>query len=110
MKGSIVTTMAGALALAAGSTFNADEAGSIPAGAEQLSRIYPGVQVGFDQGRVRVLYGVPMTPGMTPAAAAQMFLAQHQAAFGAGNLDLRQVWTADLGNGRHTVVAYRQYM
>jgi Zn-dependent metalloprotease len=105
----IALTTAAAFFLAAGA-FAANEAGVAPVGAQALMTIYPGAQVAFDQGRVRAIYGMPMTPGVTPAAAAALFLQQHGDAFGAGALDLRQVWTADLGNGRQTVFAYRQYM
>src|SRR5262245_25014441 len=110
MKRIAIVTTAAALMLAAGSIATADQLGATPVAAEQLMRIYPGAQIAFDQGRVRSVYGVPMTPGARPAQAASLFLQQHSGAFGAGALDLRPTWSSDLGNGRHTVFAYQQYL
>jgi Zn-dependent metalloprotease len=72
--------------------------------------MYPGAQASQDQGRVRSIYGVPMTPGLKAADAASLFLQQHARAFGAGDLDLRLFSSADTQSGRHSVFAFQQYI
>ena len=110
MKTGIRMTLVAALVLAAGTAVSADVTANNSAPTDELLRMYDGSQVELDQGRVRAFYGAPMTPGVTPAAAAQMFLQLHGNAFQAGPLDLREVWSSDLGNGRHAVFAYEQYI
>jgi len=110
MKRNVMVQAAMALVLAAGAAVSADSGVVYPAPTEQLMRMYPGTQVAWDQGRIRSIYGTPMTPGVTPDAAATLWLKQHGEAFGAGEVDLRPVWSADLGNGRHTVFAYKQFI
>src|SRR6188474_902979 len=110
MRHRSMRNLAAAIVLAAGAAVSADDGVDLPQATEQLLRLYPGTQVLQDQGRVRAIYGKPMTPGLTPRNAADWFLSQHAAALGAGNADLRPIWSADLGNGRHTSFAYRQWI
>jgi hypothetical protein len=99
--------LAAATFMAAGAAASAD---ALPQATEQLQRLYPGVQVLQEQGRVLAIYGKPMTPGLTPQGAVDWFLAQHAGALGVSNPELRPMWATDLGNGRHTSFAYSQWI
>jgi hypothetical protein len=81
---------------------------TVPDAARALQQVYPGARVHMDQGRVRVIYGVPMTWAGTPDAAAAQFLQFHGRAFGAGPLTLREAWSTPVQNGRFTAYAYNQ--
>src|SRR4051812_3743891 len=80
----------------------------LPEAANQLLRMYPGAQVYKEHERVKIIYGVPMTPGMNARAASSSFIQTHGAAFGCGTLELREDWTADFGDGSRTVFCYQQ--
>src|SRR5229473_1185050 len=108
MNHSTRMSVVAATVLAAGTCVSADVVADLPEATNQLLRMYPGAQVALDQGRVRTIYGSPMSPGMTTQGAADLFLQHHVGALGAGNADLRQVWSADLGNARQSVYAYEQ--
>lgn len=56
--------------------------------------MYPGLRVYKDQDRPRIFYGMPMTMGATPEDAAELWLESHSEAFGAGALELRQLWAS----------------
>ncbi len=93
--------------LAAGQEARAGET-AIPDAARMLQQMYPGARVHMDQGRVRVIYGVPMTWAGTSDDAAAQFLQFHANAFGAGPLTLRKAWSTPVQNGRFTAYAYNQ--
>jgi len=57
---------------------------------------------------VRAIYGVPMTAGATPAAAAQGWLSQHADAFGAGEVELDAAFSSTIMSGRFTAFGYTQ--
>ena len=80
----------------------------LPRAADELMRMYPGSQVHKDQDRVRIIYGVPMTPGLTPRDAAQSFIQMHGEAFGCGQLAVAESWSVPFKNERFTVFAYQQ--
>ena len=98
-----IAPAAALLVLAAGAA-----ADTTPPAAQDLQRLYPGARVHMDEGRVRVLYGVPMTVGMTPQQAAEGFWAQHAAAFGVDGLELSVSGVTTVQQGRFTVYSYRQ--
>lgn len=86
------------------------DAAPVPTGAEELRRLYPGAQLGMDQGRVRYIFGVPMTWGGTPDQAAAGFVQLHGSAFGAGPLNLQLLWSSPIREGRFTAYAYQQFI
>jgi hypothetical protein len=98
------------LAAACSTVYGIEGVGELPAGADELLRMYPGARVQQDQGRVHIIYGVPMTPGLTAHDAATSFIQLHGAAFGAGNLQLAEDWSADFGDGSSTVFCYQQHI
>jgi hypothetical protein len=93
---------------ACGAAFARDVALS-PA-AEQLRQAYPGVRFHEDQGRIRIIYAVPMTVGASPEQAANQWIAQHGQAFGAGPLTVAPVESTIVQNGRFTALNYRQFI
>jgi hypothetical protein len=104
------TRLAAALVLAAGSVVSAEVVGGMPEAASQLMRLYPGAAVHEEQGRVRILYGVPMTPGLDARSAANSFIQMHGEAFGCGPLTVQEEWSADFLDGSKTVFCYQQYL
>jgi hypothetical protein len=100
-----------ALLLAACSTaLGVDGVQQLPPAADELMRMYPGSQVHKEQDRVRMIYGVPMTPGLNARGAATTFLQMHGDAFGCGPLEVSEVWSSDISRGAKTVFAYQQYI
>ncbi len=99
-----------AVVLSAASAATADEAQiqPLPAEAIQLTQMYPGVQVYQEQGKVRVIYGKPMTWGATADDAAAQWLTLHSGAFGVGPVTLNQKWSTTIQDGRFTSYAYQQ--
>jgi hypothetical protein len=95
---------------ACSSAFGIEQAGRLPAAADELMRVYPGAHVHQEQNRVRIIYGTPMTPGLTARDAASAFIRLHGDAFGAGTLQVGEDWSADLNNGQFTVFCYQQYI
>ncbi len=87
-----------------------DAAAALPDGAVMLQQMYPGARAYLDQGRVRCVYGVPMTWGGTPDAAASQFIQFHGGAFGVGALTLQPRWSTPVQNGRFTAYAYQQFI
>ncbi|MCC6660515.1 MAG: hypothetical protein IT437_06470 [Phycisphaerales bacterium] len=79
-----------------------------PPGVHDLQNVYPGARAYMEGSRVRVLYGVPMTMGMTPDQAATQFWSAHAAAFGVGALELNLTGITTVQNGRFTVYQYTQ--
>jgi Thermolysin metallopeptidase, catalytic domain len=110
MKATRKFGLAAAMVIAAGAAVSADQVPGLPQATNELLSMYPGTEVLQDQGRVLAFYGMPMTPGVTPAAAVDLFLQHHLGAFGVGNAELVPLWDAELGNGRHTVFAFAQQM
>src|ERR1044071_7972537 len=86
MNTSVRMSVALCTVLAAGSSLSAEIVGGMPAAAQELMNMYPGSRVQEEQGRVRILYGVPMTPGLDARSAANLFIQQHGQAFGCGPL------------------------
>jgi hypothetical protein len=99
-----------ALLLVAGcaQAFGAD--GVAPRAAQDLLATYPGVRLHTDQGQPRIFYGAPMTPGLTPQHAAETWLDTHSEAFGAGRLQLAELWATPVMNGRFTAFGYHQHI
>ncbi len=81
-----------------------------PPGFLDLTRQFPGVQAWVAEDRVNLIYGKPMTAADTPDEAAAKWWADHGTAFGAGDLDLEQLWVAETGMGKFTVFGYQQHI
>ncbi len=101
---------AAGLAMGICATANAGGAavGNLDRGLSSLVK-YPGAQAMTLDGRVVSIYGVPMTGGASPQAAAAAFWEAHGADFGVAGVDLRAERTDVIGNGS-TVIAYKQYL
>jgi hypothetical protein len=103
------------LAVAAGMAVSslvvrADGVVALPAATQEVLQTYPGTRVHTDQGRVRIIYGAPMTAGITPEHAAAGWLQEHGAALGCPDPDLRLTWSATLKGERFTVFAFQQFL
>ncbi len=72
-----------------------------------LQTTYPGVQVHESGGRIKAVYGVPMTAGATPKQAAENWLALYAPVFGEPAPVLPEYSAVRLKSGK-TVVSYRQ--
>jgi hypothetical protein len=107
---------AAVLAIAAGTAFGADattKAGFSGAAAPALAALeqaYPGVRTHSAGENMVYVYGVPMTAGATPDAAAEAFLAQYAATIGVNAADLELDRAHEISNGRFTIFAYKQTM
>ncbi|MFN0131621.1 MAG: GC-type dockerin domain-anchored protein [Phycisphaerales bacterium] len=103
----------GMLALCAGSAASMADSNplTLNKAAKDLQRVYPGVEF-FQEasGRVRIIHGREMTASLTPQSAAELFIKDHGAAFGAGEPDLREAWAAGVDNGKTTIFAYQQFI
>jgi hypothetical protein len=75
---------------------------------QRLPRVFPGAAVHLEQGRVQMVYGVPMTAGATAREAAERWITEHAGVFGCGELQLVEVWWTPTHDGRHTVFTYQQ--
>jgi hypothetical protein len=73
-----------------------------------LQAEFPGVRLHEEQNRPRILYGVPMTAGLTPQDAADGFVSQYLAALGASGTDVTSNWTTTAMEGKFTVFSYQQ--
>ncbi|MFN0131620.1 MAG: hypothetical protein ACKVW3_03660 [Phycisphaerales bacterium] len=82
----------------------------LPADTQALLNLYPGSRAELDQGKVRILYGVPMTAGITPADAAQRFIVEHGSAFGVGQLTATQTFSTPTSDGKFTISGYTQHI
>jgi hypothetical protein len=80
----------------------------LPKATTDLLAVYRGAQAHVEQGRVRIIYGVPMGGGITPQASATAWMEQNARAFGCGALQLVQEWSTDAMNGKFTVFGYKQ--
>lgn len=78
--------------------------------ANGIGEEFPGTRVMLDNGRVRTMYGKPMTQGATAQDAADRFLNDHLAEFGAPNFEVHQMMANDVAAGRLTVFTYNQTM
>jgi hypothetical protein len=74
----------------------------------ELRALYGEVRAFEAQGRLLMLYGMPMTPGATPAGAAQQFWLQHGSVFLHTQAELIERWTIRTKEGNKTVIAYSQ--
>ncbi len=99
-----------ASAMSSGKTGGIETLPITPPGFLDLSRQFPGVQAYVDEERVNLIYGKPMTAAETPDEAAAKWWADHGTAFGAGDLDMEQVWVAETGMGKFTVFGYQQHI
>lgn len=72
-----------------------------------LNAAFPGVQIHESGGRVRAVYGVPMTQGATPKQAAQAWLSQYAPVFGEPEPALPEHSVVKL-KGDKTVISYSQ--
>ena len=89
-----------------GSALAGNDAG--PAAQQELIRQFPGVHTWNDGGRDRIFYGAPMTTAASPRLAAETFLAEHDAAFGVGALELSETWSGDVRAGKFWAFSYTQ--
>lgn len=71
---------------------------------------FPGVQVRMADDGATTIFGRRMTTAATPDKAAALFLDEFRDAFGVPDPELRLEWQADLGSGKGTVFAYRQFI
>ncbi len=110
MAARFAATAAGLLIVSASFAGGPPNGAPPPDGAAMLQRMHPGVRLHLDQGRVRTIYGAPMTWGGTPDGAASQFLRLHAGAFGAGAVTLQPTWNTEIQDGRFTAFAYRQYI
>ncbi len=81
-----------------------------PAASQALNTLqaaFPGVQVHKSGGRIRAVYGVPMTQGATPADAAEDWLSAHAPVFGEAAPDLHLVDKVETRSGG-VVLTYAQ--
>lgn len=76
----------------------------------ELRNRFPGVQVRVADDGATAVFGRPMSNAATPEKAAAVFLEQFAEALGAPAAQLRLDWQADLGSGKGTVFAYRQFI
>lgn len=83
------------------------QTGSVAAAMQALQQQYAGVQFHESGGRVRAVYGVPMTSSSTAREAAQRWIASYAGVFGAGALRLTEHSFVTTGSG-HMIVSYRQ--
>jgi Zn-dependent metalloprotease len=83
---------------------------TLPAATQTVLQTYPGTRIHTDQGRVRIIYGAPMTAGVSAEAAAAEWLLQHGEALGAPEPDLRLKWSATIEDGKFTVFAFQQFL
>lgn len=89
---------------------NAKEGRVLPPAATDLLAKYPGADACWDQGRITMFYGVPMTRGKDAPDAASRFIDEHALAFGAGAIDARPLWDTPLGDLRFHVFHYQQFL
>jgi hypothetical protein len=97
-------------ALSADGLVPAPPAPEVPQAARDLLAAYPGTRIHFHQDQVRIVYGAPMTPGLTAQDAAESWLEAHSEAFGVGRLQLDPLWASTVMNGRFTAFGYHQYI
>jgi len=95
-----------ATALGAGIQVNGEAVGTLTA----LQAEFPGARLHTEQDRPRILYGVPMTAGLTPESAADAFVSQYVAALGASGTEVTPNWSTPTMEGRFTVFSYQQSM
>ncbi len=79
-----------------------------------LQLTYPGVFAHDDGGRVALIAGAPMNDGSSASQAADEWVLRHSVSLGIGGLqvgsDLIRSWQGDIGIGKHTVIAYDQWI
>ncbi len=83
---------------------------TLPEAVGELQDRFPGLGVHLEQDGTLAFFGKPMTAAATAAGAAQAWLQDHAAAFGAGNPDLRIERISVVGHSPRTVFVYRQFL
>lgn len=73
-----------------------------------LRSMYPDVRAKTSSGRTTMVYGAPMTPGVTPDDAAQRFWNQHGTLFRGTQPELVRRWAAQPKESNKTIIAYHQ--
>ncbi|MCW5775445.1 MAG: hypothetical protein KIS87_03230 [Phycisphaeraceae bacterium] len=106
----LVVAAGTALAASSGTIGGIEALHTAPEGFVELTRQYPGVQAFVAEDRIMLIYGKPMTGAQTPEDAAANWWAEHGLAFGAGALDLEEVWVAETAMGKFTVFGYQQHI
>lgn len=71
---------------------------------------YPGLKAHWIDGRIRAIYGKPMTAGATAQAAIDEFWATYSESFGVPGLQLITRSVHESGAGRFTIGMYQQRM
>ena len=83
----------------------------LPSAAERVRLEYPGLRIYTHEGRVRAVYGRPMTAATTPAESAQLWWERHAESFGVAALELRLAEQRQLGQTEEfTVQRYDQFI
>jgi len=75
-----------------------------------LKSIYRGVGIHEDQGRPRIIYGVPMGGGLSPRASSESWLTNFAGALGGGGSTFAEAWSATFPDGNRTVYCYQQFI
>jgi hypothetical protein len=102
-------TIAGLLAACASTLAVENSMVALPPATEHLLAMYPGTRVHQDtEGRVKMIYGSPMTAGINAQHAAEMWVMQHGEAFGVGGLELDADWESEVKRGAFTVFSFSQ--
>ncbi|QYK46808.1 MAG: hypothetical protein KF838_08410 [Phycisphaeraceae bacterium] len=76
----------------------------------ELELEFPGARVLTEGTNIKMVYGVPMSGGATPDAAAEAWLASYASVWGISPSDLEIDRAHEISNGRFTVFAYKQTM
>ena len=106
-----VRNVSAALLLAACSAaFGIENAQPLPAAANELLQMYPGARIHKEQDRVRIIYGMPMTPGRDAKNAAGNWIQLHGEAFGCGKLEVRETYNVPFSDGSKTAISYQQFI
>jgi hypothetical protein len=85
-----------------------EQAATLPKATSDFLQVYQGAQAHMEQGKVRIIYGVPMGGGVTPRDSATAWLTQNAEAFGCGPLQLVEDWSTPVMGGKFTVFGYKQ--
>ncbi|MFO0858497.1 MAG: hypothetical protein U0640_14210 [Phycisphaerales bacterium] len=109
-----VAFSAAVLFFVAGHALAAETASEQTNAIRSLQLTYPGVFTQQDSARVSFIAGAPMNDAASASQAADEWILRHSTALGLGSLavgsDLIRAWEGDVGVGKHTVIAYNQWM
>lgn len=102
------------LVLVAGTASAANQSSGLTGAAsakfEQLEQVFPGARVHVEGTNIKMVYGVPMTGGATPDAAAEAWLTNYASVWGVDASELEVDRVNEIVDGRFTVIAYKQTM